>query len=134
VPAAEWLLDNYHLVEAQIREIRDDLPVGYYRQLPKLAEGPFAGYPRVFGLAWAFVAHTDSHFDPAALRRFIAAYQRVQPLTIGELWAGARAPTPRRWPTGCLPRGSSGPRSKSISPRASRAPCRKSSPRSSPSG
>ncbi len=47
VPAAEWLLDNYHLVEAQIREIRDDLPPGYYRQLPKLAEGPFAGYPRV---------------------------------------------------------------------------------------
>jgi cyclic beta-1,2-glucan synthetase len=87
VPAAEWLLDNYHLVEAQIREIRDDLPPGYYRQLPKLAEGPFAGYPRVFGLAWAFVAHTDSRFDAVLLRRFIAAYQRVQPLTIGELWA-----------------------------------------------
>ncbi len=89
VPAAEWLLDNYHLVEAQIREIRDDLPPGYYRQLPKLAAGPFAGYPRVFGLAWAFVAHTDSHFDPVVLRRFIAAYQQVQPLTIGELWAVA---------------------------------------------
>ncbi|BBK34084.1 cyclic beta-1,2-glucan synthetase [Stella humosa] len=89
VPAAEWLLDNYHLVEEQIREIRDDLPPGYYRQLPKLAAGPFAGYPRVFGLAWAFVAHTDSHFDPDTLRRFIAAYQRVQPLTIGELWAVA---------------------------------------------
>ena len=89
VPAAEWLLDNYHLVEAQIREIRDDLPPGYYRQLPKLAEGPFAGYPRVLGLAWAFVAHTDSHFDPIVLERFVAAYQRVQPLTIGELWAVA---------------------------------------------
>jgi cyclic beta-1,2-glucan synthetase len=89
VPAAEWLLDNYHLVEEQIREIRDDLPPGYYRQLPKLAEGPFAGYPRVFGMAWAFVAHTDSHFDPEILCRFIAAYQRVQPLTIGELWAVA---------------------------------------------
>ena len=56
-PAAEWLLDNYHLVEEQIREIRDDLPPGYYRLLPKLATGPFAGYPRVFGLTWAFVAH-----------------------------------------------------------------------------
>ncbi|WP_324734045.1 GH36-type glycosyl hydrolase domain-containing protein [Pseudomonas paeninsulae] len=89
VPAAEWLLDNYHLVEAQIREIRDDLPPGFYRQLPKLGHGPLAGYPRVFGLAWAFVAHTDSHFDPDTLRRFIAAYQRVQPLTIGELWAVA---------------------------------------------
>lgn len=89
VPAAEWLLDNYHLVEAQIREIREDLPPSFYRLLPKLAEGPFAGYPRVFGLAWAFIAHTDSHFDPENLKRFITAYQRVQPLTIGELWAVA---------------------------------------------
>jgi len=88
-PAAEWLLDNYHLVEEQIREIRGDLPPGYYRQLPKLASGPFAGYPRVFGVAWAFVAHTDSRFDPGMLRRFVRAYQRVQPLTIGELWAVA---------------------------------------------
>src|SRR5690606_31826038 len=63
-PAAEWLLDNYHVVEEQIRQIRDDLPPGFYRQLPKLAQGPFEGYPRVFGLAWAFVAHTDSNFDP----------------------------------------------------------------------
>ncbi|GHC35882.1 hypothetical protein [Aidingimonas halophila] len=89
VPAAAWLLDNYHLIEAQIREIRGDLPPGYYRQLPKLGTGPLAGYPRVFGVAWAFIAHTDSHLNPDNLRGFIAAYQRVQPLTIGELWAVA---------------------------------------------
>jgi cyclic beta-1,2-glucan synthetase len=88
-PGAEWLVDNFHVVEDQIREIRDDLPPGYYRQLPKLAEGPLAGYPRVFGLAWAFVAHTDSRFDSDLLCRFVRAYQRVQPLTIGELWAVA---------------------------------------------
>ena len=87
--AAEWLVDNFHLVDEQLREIRDDLPAGFYRELPKLAEGPLAGYPRVYGLAWAFVAHTDSRFDPETLRRFVLAYQRVQPLTIGELWAVA---------------------------------------------
>ena len=86
-PAADWLVDNYYLVERQIREIRSSLPPGYYRQLPKLADGPFASYPRVFGLAWAFVAHTDSHFDAEMLCRFVRAYQEVQPLTIGELWA-----------------------------------------------
>jgi len=86
-PAAEWLLDNYHLVGEQIREIREDLPPGFYRQLPKLADGPFEGYPRVFGLAWAFIAHSDSRFDPDSLRLFVRAYQRVQPLNIGELWA-----------------------------------------------
>src|SRR5580692_2382064 len=88
-PAAEWLLDNYHLVEEQIREIRADLPPGFYRQLPRLADGPFAGFPRVFGLAWAVIAHSDSRFDPESLRLFVRAYQRVQPLTIGELWAVA---------------------------------------------
>jgi len=88
-PAAEWLVDNYHVVEAQIRQIGDDLPPGYYQQLPKLAEGPLAGYPRVLGMAWAFVAHTDSRFDAHLLSRFVGAYQRVQPLTIGELWAVA---------------------------------------------
>ena len=88
-PAAEWLVDNFHLVEEQVREVRDDLPRGFYRLLPKLADGPLAGYPRVFGIAWAFVAHTDSHFHPDALSRFVRAYQRVEPLTIGELWAVA---------------------------------------------
>ncbi len=86
-PAAEWLIDNFHVVERQVREIRADLPSGYYHQLPELAAGPFQGLPRVFGVAWAFVAHTDSLFDPEALRRYVRAYQEVTPLTIGELWA-----------------------------------------------
>ena len=88
-PAAEWLIDNFHLVERQIREIRLDLPPRYYRELPKLADGPFAGLPRVFGLVWAFVAHTDSRFDVDTWCAFIHAYQEEQPLTIGELWASA---------------------------------------------
>ena len=86
-PAAEWLVDNFHVVEEQVRAIRLDLPPGFQRQLPKLIDGPLKGYPRVLGLAWAFVAHTDSRFDPQMLRRFVRAYQNVQPLTIGELWA-----------------------------------------------
>jgi cyclic beta-1,2-glucan glucanotransferase len=85
-PAAEWLVDNFHIVDEQIREIRDHLPPGFYRELPKLTEGDLKGFPRVFGVAWSFVAHTDSRFDPEVLRKFVNAYQRVQPLTIGELW------------------------------------------------
>ena len=88
-PASEWLVDNFFVVDEQLREIRDDLPDGFYHELPMLADGPLVGYPRVFGIAWAFVAHTDSRFDPDTLRRFVNAYQRVQPLTIGELWAVA---------------------------------------------
>ena len=86
-PGAEWLLDNFHVVDEQVREIRENLPPGFYRKLPKLADGPLQGYPRVFGISWALVAHTDSAFDIQKLTRFLEAYQRVQPLTIGELWA-----------------------------------------------
>jgi cyclic beta-1,2-glucan synthetase len=88
-PAAEWLVDNFPIVDEQLREIRDDLPQDYYRELPKLADGHLEGYPRVMGLAWAYIAHTDSRFDPDSLARMVRAYQEVEPLTIGELWAVA---------------------------------------------
>lgn len=86
-PAAEWLVDNFHIVEEQLREIREDLPRGYYYELPKLTEGELAGYPRIYAIALALVAHTDSRLDAETLQRFIRAYQRESALSIGELWA-----------------------------------------------
>ena len=88
-PAAEWLVDNYHIVEEQLREIRQDLPKSYYHELPKLAQGELEGYPRIYAVALALIAHTDSRLDTNTLKRFIAAYQTVAPLSIGELWAVA---------------------------------------------
>jgi cyclic beta-1,2-glucan glucanotransferase len=86
-PAAEWLVDNFHIVEEVLNEIRTDLPPGFYRQLPTLDEGPLGGAPRALELAWTFVAHTDSRFDPATLQRFVLAFQRAEALRISELWA-----------------------------------------------
>src|SRR6266404_9734007 len=88
-PAAEWLVDNFHIVEEQVREIREDLPRGYYHELPKLEAGDFKDYPRIYALSVSLIAHTDSHLDTETLRRFINAYQKVSPLSIGELWAVA---------------------------------------------
>ncbi|MBA2587677.1 MAG: glycosyl transferase [Alphaproteobacteria bacterium] len=85
--AGEWFLDNFHIVEEQARQVQRDLPASFYRELPKLTEGPLAGFPRVYGIAWALVAHTDSGFDMERLERFLKAYQQVSPLKIGELWA-----------------------------------------------
>ena len=52
-PAAEWLLDNFHLVEAQLQQIAEGIPRRYYADLPKLAEKPLEGLPRVYGIACA---------------------------------------------------------------------------------
>src|SRR5215217_5647769 len=88
-PAAEWLVDNYHIVEEQLREIRQDLPTSYYHELPKLASGELEGYPRIYAVALALIVHTDSRLDTNTLQRFITAYQTVAPLSIGEVWAVA---------------------------------------------
>ena len=86
-PAAEWLLDNFHLVEAQLQQINDGVPRRYYADLPKLADQQLEGLPRVYGIVWAYVAHTDSVLDPLLFTAFLNAYQEVNELTLGELWA-----------------------------------------------
>jgi cyclic beta-1,2-glucan synthetase len=86
-PAAEWLLDNYHLIEDQIRTARHHLPRGYNRELPRLESGPSAGLPRVYDIALELTAHVDGRIDALSLRAFIVAYQSASPLQLGELWA-----------------------------------------------
>ncbi|MEZ0267083.1 MAG: cyclic beta 1-2 glucan synthetase, partial [Phycisphaerae bacterium] len=86
-PAAEWLLDNFYLVEEQIRTARRHLPRSYGRDLPRLAGGPSVGYPRVYAIALDLIAHGDGRVDAASLNAFVGAYQAVAPLALGELWA-----------------------------------------------
>ena len=86
-PAAEWLLDNYHLVASEIRDVRQNLPRGYYRELPKLATRELAGDARVYAMAVELIRHSDSRLDRQQLVRFMNSFQTVAPLTIGELWA-----------------------------------------------
>ncbi|HEX5632844.1 MAG TPA: hypothetical protein VFX50_06430, partial [Gemmatimonadales bacterium] len=86
-PAAEWLLDNFYLIESEIRGVRHDLPRPYYRELPKLASREAAGVARVSAMALELIRHTDGRLDRVQLVRFMNAYQTVAPLTIGELWA-----------------------------------------------
>ena len=86
-PAAEWLLDNFYLIEEQIRTAKRHLPKGYSRELPRLAHGPSARLPRVYDLAFEAISHGDGRVDAESLSRFVAAYQTVTPLKVGELWA-----------------------------------------------
>ncbi len=86
-PAGEWLLDNFYLIEEQIRTAKRHLPKGYSLELPRLAHGPSAELPRVYDIALETIAHGDGRVDPESLRRFVASYQTVTALKLGELWA-----------------------------------------------
>ncbi|WP_437193870.1 GH36-type glycosyl hydrolase domain-containing protein [Planctomicrobium sp. SH527] len=86
-PAAEWLIDNFYLIEEQIRSIRRMFPPSYSRQLPHLVDGKLAGLPRVYSIALEIITHLDGHIDMASLDEFISSYQEVENLKLGELWA-----------------------------------------------
>ena len=86
-PAGDWLLDNFYIVQEHIREIRTSLPKGYYEELPKLATGSLAGYPRAYEVAIELIAHTEGHLDLDNITLFVREYQTVTPLRMGELWA-----------------------------------------------
>lgn len=86
-PAEEWLLDNFYLIEEQIRTAKRHLPRGYSRGLPRLQKGQSAGLPRVYDIALEVVSHGDGRIDPETLAGFVTAYQTVTVLQLGELWA-----------------------------------------------
>ncbi|HEU0370045.1 MAG TPA: hypothetical protein VFR42_12580, partial [Candidatus Acidoferrum sp.] len=85
--SAEWLLDNAYLIRDQVTDLRKSLPQKYYGKLPLIAGGPGTGLPRVYYVAAEMVAETDGALEPEIIRRFLAAFQAITPLDIGELWA-----------------------------------------------
>ncbi|WP_433849042.1 GH36-type glycosyl hydrolase domain-containing protein [Brucella pseudogrignonensis] len=84
-PAAQWLLDNHYQVDKTAQQTRRDLPRKFIRQLPTYAAQK--NMPRIFALAWLYVAHTDSNFSLKSLTALVQGFQTVEPLKIGELWA-----------------------------------------------
>ncbi|WP_028571752.1 GH36-type glycosyl hydrolase domain-containing protein [Desulfonatronum lacustre] len=87
IPAGEWLLDNFYLIEEQILVARKLLPKGYAKKLPRLKDGPSRGLPRVYDIALETIAHGDGRVELESLSGFVSAYQTVTPLMLGELWA-----------------------------------------------
>ena len=74
VPAGEWLLDNFYLIEEQVYTANKHLPKGYSKGLPQLAKGNSEGLPRVYDIAIEILSHTDGRIDVNTLNGFITSY------------------------------------------------------------
>jgi cyclic beta-1,2-glucan synthetase len=85
--AAEWMLDNYYIVQQAIREIGENLPPGFYHELPIVRQGAFSGYPRIYAIANEYLSLEQYQLDISRLESFIEAFQAKANLTMGELWA-----------------------------------------------
>ncbi len=86
-PASEWLLDNFHIVQEAWRNIQEDMPVQFYRQLPKLSTSALRGKPRIYGVALEAIQACQADLKTDQLKDFISIYQQSTILDIGELWA-----------------------------------------------
>ena len=86
-PAEEWFLDNFYLIEEQVRIARKHLPKVYSRELPHLANGPSENLPRVYDIALEMISHGDGRVDSKTISSFVSSYQTVNVLKMGELWA-----------------------------------------------
>jgi cyclic beta-1,2-glucan synthetase len=86
-PTTDWLLDNEYILESNAHDVRLNVPRHFYRQLPALASETDRGLPRIYGLARELAAHADLRLDQENILTFIEAYQSVESLSIGELWA-----------------------------------------------
>src|SRR4029077_5443886 len=65
--AAEWMLDNFYLIEEQIQMARRHLPRGYSRELPRLVTGVSDGLPRVYDIVLELISHVDAQIDAEPL-------------------------------------------------------------------
>jgi cyclic beta-1,2-glucan synthetase len=85
--AGHCLLANANLLEEQVLKVQLSLPPNFFRLLPRLRDAPLAGLPRIYGVAWHWVAHTDADLDLPLLQTYLRAYQQTRALTLTELWA-----------------------------------------------
>ncbi len=85
--AAEWLIDNFYIIQEQIVQAGEDFPREFQRNLPALSGGEHEGLPRVYELILNYLLHTDNRVDEEVLIQYIQHYQQHKTLKLGEIWA-----------------------------------------------
>lgn len=84
--SAEWLLDNAYVIQGNVEEVLRNLPQKFYRELPKISQGPDQGLPRIYCIAKDIVQSTANRLDSENIVAYLNAYQSITPLKLGELW------------------------------------------------
>src|SRR5919109_2245839 len=80
---AEWLMDNFYIIEQAVRQIEQDLPGDYYQRLPKTQDL----WARIQIVALANARREETRLEIEQIRHFLQVFQEITPLNTGELWA-----------------------------------------------
>lgn len=85
-PAGEWILDNYYVIEENVKAIKNDLTLKKYAHFLGIQDGSYSGFARCYVLASEIVNFTDNKIDAKNLKSFLQAYQTKKTLGMEEIW------------------------------------------------
>lgn len=84
--AGEWILDNFYIIEENVKAIQKELSKKKYKQMLALANGKYVGFSRIYVLAAEIVAFTDCKVNKEVINNCLKAYQRKKLLSMQEIW------------------------------------------------
>ena len=85
-PAGEWILDNYYVIEENVKAIKNDLTLKKYTHFLGIQNGIESGFARSYVLASEIVNYTDNKIDNKNLKKLLQAYQTKKTLSMEEIW------------------------------------------------
>ena len=83
--AGEWILDNFYIIEENVKIIEKELSLKKYLKLPGLANEEFLGFARIYVLAEEIVAYSNCMIDLETIDISLRGYQKKKSLNMEEL-------------------------------------------------
>lgn len=85
-PAGEWILDNFYIIDETVKIVTKELTLKKYTNFLGIANGPYAGFARIYVLASEIVAYTDGKINGKNLEVLLKAYEDKKTLSMDEIW------------------------------------------------
>lgn len=85
-PAGEWILDNFYIIDETVKTVTKELTLKKYTNFLGIANGPYAGFARIYILASEIVAYTDGKINGKNLEVLLKAYEDKKTLSMDEIW------------------------------------------------
>ena len=85
-PAGEWILDNFYIIDETVKTVTKELTLKKYTNFLGIANGPYAGFARIYVLASEIVAYTDGKINGKNLEVLLKAYEDKKTLSMDEIW------------------------------------------------
>ena len=85
-PAGEWILDNFYIIDETVKTVTKELTLKKYTNFLGIANGPYAGFARIYVLASEIIAYTDGKINGKNLEVLLKAYEDKKTLSMDEIW------------------------------------------------